>query len=560
MKADAHGGNRHAMSRTAGRDAASLLDFSVNVRPEGMPDFLRAALLRNEAALSAYPSPQAEEAREAAARRYGLPASRFVFGNGSNELIHALARSLVRRGMHTACVVEPAFSEYALACGRAGMHILRLRDQEAIPLPGGSAVPPLAEALAAVPQGSPIFLANPGNPSGLFRTPETLRGLMARRPDLLWVLDEAFVEYAGPEPEVSLLGDLPEQAVVLRSLTKFHALPGLRLGFLAAPATLAAAVQAELPVWNVNALRWPPPWPCWRMPPTLPKTPRTDQCPTPRPSGGGAGRPARRGGFSLGGQLRAFPLRAGPGGPQRSSSCAVMAWPCGTAPITTAWRTAAGSARRCASRTSMNGLPPRWRDILSEAQGRPASPRPAARPRVPALMLQGTSSNAGKSVLAAAFCRIFRQDGYDVAPFKAQNMSLNSGVTAAGDEMGRAQILQAQAARLDPEARMNPILLKPPFRHWLAGGAAGAARGAFRRARLLPPQGRSLAAGGRRLRQSGPRNTRSWCWKARAAPARSTSSSMIWSTCAWPAMRGPRCCWWGISTAAASMLPSSAPG
>ena len=114
--------------------------------------------------------------------------------------------------------------------------------------------------------------------------------------------------------------------------------------------------------------------------------------------------------------------------------------------------------------------------------------------RAKPIMIQGTMSNAGKSLLAAGLCRVLSQDGLRVAPFKSQNMALNSGVTADGLEMGRAQIMQAEACGIAPDVRMNPILLKPESDHRsqliVAGKAQGAfaARDYFARKKALMPQ------------------------------------------------------------------------
>ncbi len=257
-----HGGDLLAMAAAAGRKPDSLLDFSVNVRPEGPPEFLLEALRRAVSGLAAYPSPHAEEAVCAAARRHGLPADRFAFGNGSNELIHALARVLRKQGVPVVRLIEPTFSEYALACRLAGLPVQRIwggvgngiaEAGSSSPYAGAADVPALLSLLADLPSGAAVFLTNPGNPSGLFRSPETCLELAASRNDLLWIVDEAFIEYAGPEAEVSVLRRAPDNVVVLRSLTKFHAVPGVRLGYLAAPEQLIRAVRNDLPAWSVNA-------------------------------------------------------------------------------------------------------------------------------------------------------------------------------------------------------------------------------------------------------------------------------------------------------------------
>ena len=136
-----------------------------------------------------------------------------------------------------------------------------------------------------------------------------------------------------------------------------------------------------------------------------------------------------------------------------------------------------------------------------------------------AIMLLGTHSNAGKSLLATGFCRVLARRGINVAPFKAQNMSNNAGVTPQGGEMGRAQIVQAEAAGIAPHTDMNPVLLKPEANRRSQIVLNGKAKRPYRSQKLVRHQEDALGRGAICLRSTG-RPPRGDCDGGRRQPSR----------------------------------------
>ncbi len=245
----AHGGDVHSLARRLGRPLEEILDFSASINPLGPPPELPRRLAEDMGLLLRhYPSPRSAELTGRLAARLGLEPGRLMMGNGSTELIHLLPR-LRERGR--ALFIAPFFGEYAAAVDAAGWSRDWLAGR-----PDDGFVPD-GEALAArLAEGYDlVFMANPTNPGGALMPGELIVDLaeaQARRGGLL-VLDEAFIDFAPGSSCVGLLGDLPGLAI-LGSLTKFYALPGLRLGFLAGRADLVAELTRFQPPWSVNAL------------------------------------------------------------------------------------------------------------------------------------------------------------------------------------------------------------------------------------------------------------------------------------------------------------------
>jgi cobyric acid synthase CobQ/L-threonine-O-3-phosphate decarboxylase len=441
-----HGGNLHKIAEAAGRPQAEILDFSANINPIGPPEALRSVLCRTIDSLSHYPDPEGTELSKKLASRFQVSPERIILGNGSTEILYALPRVLNRP---RAVLPVPSYIDYATASRKARLtveeYLLRAADGFAIDW----------QALAGLLLGDEIvFIGQPNNPTGNLAEPDRLLELVRSHPQSYFVIDESFADfvdgYQSPDS-----GETLANLITVRSLTKFYAIPGLRLGFAIVPTELSSQVRDRILPWSVNTLAQAAGIACLD---DEEYGHRTREYVTAR-------RLQLEKRLTENSHLKVYPGVA-------NYLLVQLLHKKKTAHQLAEQLLKDGIAIRvCDNFQGMDEyffriavrqgdeneqLCRALEDILGEH-------RMVRKPRkpTPAIMLQGTASNAGKSVLTAALGRIFLQDGINVAPFKAQNMSLNSFVTRDGLEMGRAQVVQAQACRLDPDIRMNPVLLKP---------------------------------------------------------------------------------------------------
>jgi threonine-phosphate decarboxylase len=241
-----HGGNVFAVARSLGIPPERILDFSASINPLGMAPGVRAALGNCVERLLHYPDKGAAELKDCLAAYHGVSAMQIAVANGSTELIHLMPRLV---GGSRALIVAPAFAEYACALEKSGWQIdyFTLKGEDAFAL----SLPALREKLAE--RYDLLFICNPGNPTGALIPKNDIAKVLdlCRASGTFLVLDEAFIDFCEEDSAKDLIGGYG-RAVLLRSMTKFFAIPGLRLGYaIGAPETIEAIGSLQNP-WSVN--------------------------------------------------------------------------------------------------------------------------------------------------------------------------------------------------------------------------------------------------------------------------------------------------------------------
>ncbi len=238
-----HGGSARKIFT---EDGGELLDFSVNVSPMSPPIGI---LSIEDFALQSYPSIDGRGIKEFYQQKFSLASYTILSLNGAIEGIYLIPRALA---LQRVMLLSPSFYEYERAAKIAGAEIVSvpLDAEKGFRLPG---IEVLAHALR---NADALFAANPNNPTGTAVPPEIIMALASRFPDKWFIIDEAFIQFTPAFPDNSLMGKVMalKNVIVVHSLTKFYALPGLRLGaVIAHPEVISRLLDYKEP-WTVNAV------------------------------------------------------------------------------------------------------------------------------------------------------------------------------------------------------------------------------------------------------------------------------------------------------------------
>lgn len=251
MTASTHGGDVYKVARERRIPVGRILDFSASINPLGFSSVGRRAIRSALKRIEHYPDPDCWQLRRVLAQQCGVDPDMILVGNGSTELIHLLPRALA---LKSALILGPTFEEYARALTDAGgaAQYVHARKEERFR-------PPLKDALrelsARGARFDSVLLCNPNNPTGQAISRRVVRELadaVDRRQGWL-IVDEAFIDYCQNHSVLSMLREYPRM-VVLRSLTKFYAMPGLRIGYLVGVSKVVERLKDRQPPWSVNSL------------------------------------------------------------------------------------------------------------------------------------------------------------------------------------------------------------------------------------------------------------------------------------------------------------------
>lgn len=232
-----------------------VLDFSVNSNPFGPSPLVLEALTK--VVLDRYPDRESLLLRRALAEEFALAPEQILVGNGSTELIHLAAQAFLRPG-DSALVLGPTIGEYARAARLAGadVHLWTASPWD------GFALNPDEISLKLTERHRVVFICNPNNPTGQCLPTNVIQYWAAAHPETIFIVDEAYLSFV-PGMQSAIHPSKPwgneavtqvQNLLILRSMTKDYALAGLRLGYALGPVNLIAALTAQRPPWNVNAL------------------------------------------------------------------------------------------------------------------------------------------------------------------------------------------------------------------------------------------------------------------------------------------------------------------